>query len=196
MAEIKSTMDLVMERAARIGKASSEELHQEEARKKGIQLAVAFMEGQNDDLFAKVKEQEQASQLSVMKGVGETMLRNIILPRDEMQQERAKKAVEGFNELDGGRGVSAICNEVLNILDGYLQHREQLKGQLEEQIKMHYEQLMAQQEQMQQSGMQIDPAQQPKFQEEWNRVETELNSQYGNALDQLKLQIGQRLGIA
>lgn len=195
MAEIKSTMDLVMERAARIGKASSEEVRQEEAHRKGIQFAVEFMEGKSEEMLAKIQEQEKVCQIPVMKGIGETLLRNITLPRDEVQQERAKKAVEGLQKLDGGSGIGAICSEIGKILDGYLQHREQLKGQLEEQIKLHYEQLMAQQAQMQQAGMPIDQLQQPKFQEEWNRVETELNSQYGNALDQLKLQISQRLGI-
>lgn len=196
MAEIKSTMDLVMERAARIGKASSEEVRQEEAHRKGIQFAVEFMEGKSEEMLAKIQEQEKVCQIPVMKGIGETLLRNITLPRDEVQQERAKKAVEGLQKLDGGSGIGAICSEIGKILDGYLQHREQLKGQLEEQIKLHYEQLMAQQAQMQQAGMPIDQLQQPKFQEEWNRVETELNSQYGNALDQLKLQISQRLGIS
>lgn len=189
-------MDLVMERAAKIGKASSEELRQDEAQKKGIQYAVGFMEGKTDGLLARLQEEDQSCQISVLKGMADTMLRNVVLPRDEIQQERAKKAVAGLQELDGGRGIGAICGEIATILDGYLQHREQLKGQLEEQIKMHYEQLMAQQAQMQQAGMQVDPAQQPKFQEEWNRVETELNSQYGKALDQLKVQICQRLGIA
>ncbi|NOQ45619.1 MAG: hypothetical protein GQ559_02945, partial [Desulfobulbaceae bacterium] len=43
MAEIKSTMDLVMERAARMGMATSEELQQEEARKTGMQLTAAYL---------------------------------------------------------------------------------------------------------------------------------------------------------
>lgn len=196
MAEIKSTMDLVMERASRIGKASTEELRQEEARKKGVQLAVEYMEGKAENLLAELQSHEKDTQVYVLKGMAETILRNIFLPRDEIQQERTAKAVDGLKTLDGGGGIGAICTEVTNILGGYLQHREQLRGQLEEQIKMHYESLMAQQQGMQQAGMQPDPNQQPKFQEEWNRVETELNSQYGNALEQLKLQINQRLGMA
>ena len=196
MAEIKSTMDLVMERAAQIGKASSEELRREDARKNGVQLAVEYMEGKSEDLLAELKGHDHDIQVMVLKGMAETILRNIFLPRDEMQQERTAKAIAGLKSLDSGGGVGAICDEVTNILGGYLQHREQLRGQLEEQIKMHYESLMAQQPEMQRAGAQLDPSQQPKFQEEWNRVETELNSQYGNALEKLKLQLNQRLGIA
>ena len=99
MAEIKSTMDLVMERAARIGKASSEEVRLEEARKKGIQLAVEYLDGSLHDPLEAVRGQENTLQIPVLKGMAETMLRNIFLPRDEIQQERAEKAVNGFLSL-------------------------------------------------------------------------------------------------
>ncbi len=54
MAEIKSTMDLVMERAARIGKASSVDLQQDEARKKGMQLTAGYLEGSFNSLVEKM----------------------------------------------------------------------------------------------------------------------------------------------
>ncbi len=196
MAEIKSTMDLVMERAARMGKASSEELRQEEARAKGIQLAVEYLDGTMQNPLEAVKRQEGAVQLQVFQGMGETMLRNIFLPRDEIQQARAEKAVMGVMSLEAGSGeVAAICRELTNILGGYMQHREQLRGQLEEQINVQYEKQLSRQPEMQRAGGRMNAAMQPKFQEEWRRVEAELNSQYNKALEQLKLQVRQRLGL-
>ena len=196
MAEIKSTMDLVMERAARIGKASNEELRLEEAGKKGIHLAVEYLDGKLQDPLEALKGLENNMQVSVLRGMVETMLRNIFLPRDELQQERTERAVKGVMSLEGGSGeIASICGELTNILGRYMQHREQLRGQLEEQVKLQYENLMAQQPEVQRGGIRLDPTQQPRFKEEWNRVETELNSQYNKALDQLKGQITQRLGI-
>jgi hypothetical protein len=196
MAEIKSTMDLVMERAARIGKASGEELRQEEAGKKGVQLAVEFMDGTLQDPIAALRKEDSSLQLHVLRGMGQTMLRNIFLPRDTIQQERAEKAVRGLMGLEAGSGeIAAICRELTNILEGYLQHREQLQNQLEEQVKKQYETMLAQQQEMQRAGGRIDMTLQPKFQEEWRRVEAELNHQYSRTLDQLKHQISQRLGI-
>jgi len=196
MAEIKSTMDLVMERAARIGKASSEELRQEEAQKKGVHLAVAYLEGTLQDPMAELRQVDSAIQLPVLRGIGQTLLRNIFLPLDDIQLQRAEKAVRGVMSLEAGSGeIAAICREVTNILGGYREHHEQLRGQLEEQIKMQYENLLAQQQEMQRAGGRVDPTLQPKFQEEWRRVESELNKQYSRALDQLKQQICQRLGI-
>ena len=196
MAEIKSTMDLVMERAARFGKASREELQQDEARKKGIQLAVDFLEGRLDKVSAAVAGTEPAMQMAVRQGAAEGLLRNIFLPREPAQRARIDRAAQGIIELSSGAGdVVSICREIQNILAGYTQHGEQLKGQLEEQIRMQYEHLLAQQQGMPREKVKIDPTLQPKFKEEWGRIEAELNSQYGKALQQMKAELGPRLGL-
>ncbi|MHB8788541.1 MAG: DUF6657 family protein [Desulfobulbaceae bacterium] len=196
MAEIKSTMDLVMERAARIGKASREELQQDDAKKKGILLAVDFLEDRNDNLIDAIAAFASAMQMAVRQGTAEGLLRNIFLPRDEAQRARTDKAVHGIIDLSGSAGdVLSICREVQNLLAGYTQHGEELRRQLEEQIRMQYEHLLAQQKGMQQDKIKIDPTQQPKFKEEWSRIEGELNSQYGKALQQLKAELEQRLGL-
>ena len=196
MAEIKSTMDLVMERAARFGKASREELQQDEARKKGIQVAVDFLEGRLDKVSAAVTGTEPAMQMAVRQGAAEGLLRNIFLPREPAQRARIDRAAQGIIELSSGAGdVVSICREIQNILAGYTQHGEQLKGQLEEQIRMQYEHLLAQQQGMPREKVKIDPTLQPKFKEEWGRIEAELNSQYGKALQQMKAELGPRLGL-
>ena len=196
MAEIKSTMDLVMERAARIGKASSEDLQKDDARKKGMQQTAEYLEGNLPSLVEKIKNEKKEVQEAVRMGMAESLLRNIILPRDDLQQKRAEKASNGIVELAGGAGdVASICQELQQILKGYTQHREELRGQLEEQIKMQYQQLLAQQAGSTGSEFNIDPAMQPKFREEWDRIEVELTSRYNEALDQHKTQLKQRLGL-
>ena len=196
MAEIKSTMDLVMERAARFGKASREELQLDEAKKKGVQLAVDFLEERLGGLFDAIAGEEPAMQTALRQGAAESLLRNIFLPRDEAQLPRIDRAVQGIIELSQGAGdVRSICRETQNILNGYRQHVEELRKQLEEQIRIQYEHLLAQQKGMQREDIRIDPTLQPKFKEEWSRIESELNSQYGRALQQLKTELGQRLGV-
>jgi hypothetical protein len=195
MAEIKSTMDLVMERAARIGKASREELQQEETRKKGMLLAVDFLEGRLDDLIQAIGGQEKADAV-LRQGAAESLLRNIFLPRDEVQRKRVDQAIQGAADLSGGaRDTVAICREMQGLFDGYTRHREQIHGQLEEQIRMQYEQLLARQQGIRGEQAKIDPTLQPKFQEEWSRIEGELVNQYNTAIEQLKMQLKQRLGL-
>ncbi|MBW1751213.1 MAG: hypothetical protein JRJ37_11075 [Deltaproteobacteria bacterium] len=195
MAEIRSTMDLVMERAARMGKASADELEQEDIRKQGMKLAAEFLDSKIDNLMNSLAELPGEKQMAVRQGMVEVLLRNIFLPRDETAKERTDRAAKGIVELGGGAGdLSSICAEMQHILGQYNQHREQLKTQLEEQVKVQYEQLLAQQR----GGMPGESANpelalQAKIKEEWTRLETELSDQYNQALEQHKSTLKERL---
>jgi hypothetical protein len=193
MAEIKSTMELVMERAARMGKASNEELQQEEVRKSGMRLAADFLDGKVDSLMTTLAEQPEEQQVSTRSGMVDTLLRNIFLHRDEQGKERTEKATQGIREISGNAGeVGNICVEMQNILGQYNQHREQLHQQLEEQIRMQYDQMLAQQGGMQ-GGAQLEQALEAKVNEELGRMEAELTDQYNQALEQYKGAIRERL---
>ena len=195
MTEIRSTMDLVLERAARMGKASADELEQEDIRKQGMKLAAEFLDSKLDNLMNSLSELPGKKQMAVRQGMVEVLLRNIFLPRDEVAKERTDRAAAGIVELGGGAGdLNSICAEMQHILGQYNQHREQLKTQLEEQVKVQYEQLLAQQR----GGMPGESANpelalQAKVKEEWARLETELSDQYNQALEQHKSTLKERL---
>ena len=195
MAEIKSTLDMVMERAARIGTASKEDLNHEEATKKGMRLAASYLRGEEVSLQRALQEESDANKRFVQQGIVQTMLRNIVLPRKTDQQELAEKAMHGLVEMVGQAGgeLLQVFGELKKIVDQYLQHREQLRDQLKAQFTQQME--MMQQSLAQQTGvsMKLDPAQHPKFQEEWQRIQTELNDQYGRALEHYKKLVEQHL---
>ncbi len=196
MAEIKSTMELVLERAARMGKASSEEIARDEAKKTGMQLIAAYLDGKGNSPSELLSRQDPQQQQAVRRGMVEALLRNIFLPRDEHARKRTEQATRGLIDLAGGAGdIVSICQEMQHVIGQYQQHRDQLKSQLEEQMRMQYEQLLAQQMGGQAEGMQIDPTTQPKFQEEWARVEAELDDQYNQALAQYREHLQQRLAL-
>lgn len=194
MAEIKSTLDMVMERAARMGAASKEEISQEDAVKKGMRLAAAFLRGEEVNLSQALTQQNEKEQRFVRKGVVQTLMRNIVLPRENEQQELAEKAMHGLVEVSQSSGeMLRVLGDMKKILDQYLQHRIQLRDQLESQFSQQME--MMEQNLAQQTGvaMKLEPSQHPKFQEEWQRVQTELNDQYGRALEQYKGMVEQHL---
>ncbi len=83
MAGIKSTMDLVMERAARMGIATPDEIRREEDQKTGMQLTAAYLNGQQASLAAVLAEQDGARREPVRRGMLESLLRNVFLPREE-----------------------------------------------------------------------------------------------------------------
>ncbi|XOF35228.1 MAG: hypothetical protein ACL93V_08065 [Candidatus Electrothrix sp. YB6] len=195
MAEIKSTLELVMERAARMSKASNDELQQEDERRLGMKLAADFLDDKADSLSAALAEQPGEQQMTIRCGMVETLLRNIFLYRDELGKERTDKAVNGLLEISGNAGdVCSICSELQHILGQYNQHRDQLRQQLEDQIRMQYEHVLAQQAaELQASGVNPEHALAAKVNEELGRMETELSDRYNEALEQHKENIRARL---
>ena len=183
-----------MERAARMGRASDDELQQEDQSKEGMKLAANFLDEKIESLMTALAEQPEKKQMGIRSGMVDTLLRNIFLHRDEMGKERTEKAAQGIREISGDAGeVGSICAEMQNILGQYNQHREQLHQQLEEQMRMQYEQIMAQQDQQQPGGPNLEQALQAKVDEELGKMEAELADQYNQALEQYKGAIRERL---
>ncbi|MDH3346891.1 MAG: hypothetical protein OEM02_02145 [Desulfobulbaceae bacterium] len=197
MAEIKSTLELVLERAARMGKASQKDMESEEAEKKGMRFAAEFLDKKSDDITALLDTEQGEIQMKCRSGMVTGLIRNIYLARDEIQRERIKRALQGITDLSGqGGDIAAICGELENIIGQYEQHRQQVREQVENQFRMQVEQLLAQQgAQSQGNSADIDPTMHPKFAEEWTRVEGDLNSQYNTVLEQHKSQLKLRFGI-
>ncbi|HIJ89270.1 MAG: hypothetical protein OEV89_00240 [Desulfobulbaceae bacterium] len=195
MAEIKSTMDMVLERAARMAAGAGEGNYlAEEQLKEGMRLGAAYMRGEGPGLGERLGALSPDEKGPVLKGAVQAMLRNIFLAREAEKQELADKAMHGLVEIGQGDGeLLQILAEMKKILDGYRQHGEQLKEQLEAQFSQ--QMAMMEQNLAKQTGraMKLQPAQHPKFQEEWARIQGQLNEQYGQALKQLKDLVEQHL---
>lgn len=196
MGEIKSTMELVMERAAKMGKASHDEIKHYEAIKKGMRLVADFFNGNGDSLSNLHADHPQEEQEAVRQGMIEGLLRNVFLPRDQGGEKRIEQAVCGLIDLAGG-DIASLCREMEEVIGQYTQHRQQLREQLEEQVRIQYEQqLKARQGGQGAGGAAIPPDMHPKFQEEWIRLEQELNSQYRQTLDQYRQEIRMKMGVS
>ncbi len=194
MAEIKSTMELVLERAARIGKATSDEMQHETNVKTGMQITAEYLNEKIPSLKEALNSQDKDIQPAIRKGMLTSLLRNIFLPREEEGTARVNLTLKGIQDLGDTADLGAVCGEIQNISGQYGQHRKQLYEQLKEQMRMQLEQLIAQQTGMPPDGLNIDPTTEPKFKEEWGKIETELDGQYGRALEQYKDQLNQIIG--
>lgn len=193
MAEIKSTMEMVMERAARMSKRSDGPSKDVNFEQEGMRLAADYLDGQVDQLGTLLMEQPKEKQLSIRKGMFQTLLRNITLPRDETLVARSEKAIQGLLQLDSSGSTSGVCQEIGQILGQYNQHKDQVKQQLEEAIRGQLQQQLAQQGQQVSDPMSINPAMHPKYREEMARATSDLNNQYNQALEERKESIRQRL---
>ncbi len=193
MAEIKSTMELVMERLAAMDSAAApDELLADEKKKEGMRLAASFLRGEEVSLIAPLAEQSEAVKKYLRAGLVESLLRNIFLPRDEDQQALAERAMLGLLTVaHDDEELVAVFGELKAVLVRYPEHREQLRQQLQEQFAQHLQQMP----QTAGKGGQMQPEQHPKYQEEWQRATGDLDNQYGRALAQYKELVQKRLTL-
>ena len=194
MAEIKSTLEMVMERAAKMGMATKEEIKAGETKHEGMKHAALFLREEGADLGKVLMEQPPEEQTVIRNGMVSTLLRNIVLPREAEQQKNSEKALQGLLQVSQGDSeLAATFGDMKSIVERYIEHRNQLRKQLEDQFA---QQMQAMEQNLaNQTGMQtkLAPSQHPKFQEEWMKLQTELDGQYGKAIDQYKGLIEQRL---
>ena len=193
MAEIKSTLEKVMERAASMGRASQEEIQSEERVKEGMRMAADYLQGKEVD-FSGILEATGVSAL-VKKGLVQVFLRNITLPRDD-EGQRAEKAMQGLLELAKGSGdLVSVFRDMKGILEHYQQHKKEIHQQVEDAFRQQMEQALTQQTGQKGQGMKVDPRMHPKFQEEWSKVKADLDGQYNQVLQQHKELVAQRFSV-
>lgn len=196
MAEIRSTMDMVMERAARLA-AEADEVSADDAYvNEGMRMAAAYLSGEGANLLEQLKNKAPEGQMAIRGGMARTLLRNIVLPRDEQVSEQSLLSLKGLQDLSGNSSdIVTICSELKQILEQYGQHREQVKQQFDESILNQLKMQLQQQGLAVDEEMALNPTMHPQYQEEWSKASAELNNQYNEALDQRKELIGQRFVI-
>ena len=188
MAEIRSTMEMVLERAARLEAEAGDSLSNEEKSQDGMRMAAQYMRGEEVD-FKEIFSKPEEERALMAQGASTVFMRNVTLPREEEDQAVAGQAMMGMLQLVQDPQLQAVLDEIKKILSQYLQHKDQLRGQIEEQ----FAQQMGMMEQQTGSQVKLEPDQHPKFAEEWQKVMVQLNEKYGNALDQHKAYIQQLL---
>ncbi|MBU1232722.1 MAG: hypothetical protein KKI15_20260 [Proteobacteria bacterium] len=193
MAEIRSTLDMVMERAARMAARAEDIPADQEIEQKGMRLVAEFLGGKTSGRLAELLQQEAPSeQMAVRKGMVKALIRNIILPRDESLMPGSLTAIAGLLDLaDPTNEVTEVCAELKQILEQYSQHKAEIKQQLEDAMRTQLAQKL-QQQGISTDQTAIDPTLHPQFREEWARAKTDLNAQYTQALDQRKEILQQR----
>jgi len=200
MAQIKSTLEMVLARADRLCAEASDSFN-DDMLQRGMKLGASLLNGEAVDFAAALNELSPLETTQFCQGLLRTFFRYIALPRQDGQPwegalhgilEMAKVLPSAAVNMDQLVGLLA---EIRSILGRYLQHRQQLEKQLEENFAMqtaHLQQTMAQQTGMK---MKLTPRQHPKFNEEWQRVQAQLNDQYLSALEQYKSAITNYFGF-
>jgi len=192
MADIKSALEIALEKIEKLGKSTDEERLKWKYVPEGEKLAARYLK-QDCNLVVELSQYEEAARRYVVEGAGDILIRNIDLPKDDLANKNNRRVMDGFKNLkDDKVAVENVYSKMRRIFTHYTEQGEQQRKQAYESLKAEYEAKMQQAVQQQLGSLmrvRIDVEKQPQFQEEWRKLQVQLNSQYFRHLDEYKQEL-------
>lgn len=190
MAEIRSSLEIALERASRLGSIDKEEVERERLRDEGKRIAASFLANADGKLIDAFKGYSPQAIALVMDGAMEILSRNISLPRDKMQWKDIDRAMEGVLQLKG-----SLAKGLLEYIKEHLQAYDETKSQYLQQVKAQFQAKLSgmQHAVAKQYGMgmaaNLDVEMLPEFQNEWSKISAEIDEHFRQQLNQAKEQL-------
>jgi hypothetical protein len=193
MGDIKSAAEIAREKLAKIDAPTEAERLKWKYGPEGEKLAARYLKEDAVVLAAEIKKFDDKARQFVSATISDILLRNIGLPRTETARKTNKKAMDGLNLLKNDKkAVDNVFNRLRHILDHYVQEGAKQKQQAYESLKADFE-AKVQQAIRQKTGtnakVKIDIEKQPQFQEEWQRLQAQMEAQYVNLMEDYKKEL-------
>jgi len=192
MGEIKSAAEIAREKIEKLGEVTEEERLKWKYVPEGEKLAARYMKG-DCNLVTELNKYEEKARKYATESASDILIRNINLPKNDIAEKTNKKAMEGLKTVKSDKvAVENVFSKIRHVLDHYVQQGEQQKKQAYDSLKAEFE-AKVQQAIKQQIGvdaqMKIDVERQPQFQEEWLKLQAQLDAQYLGLLDEYKQEL-------
>jgi hypothetical protein len=190
VAEIKSALELALEKAEQYGRASKEDLRQDKFKEQGRQWAVQFLKEEEVDLEKELAALAPEGQASARLAMKEVFLRNVTLPKEETLDPRLLRALDGVMLTAANqKAMARLKQEVDQLLQQFLMSRnsayQQLKNSFMQTLGNYTRALEAQM----QSKVSLEVENLPEFQQEWRKFEINLTTQFEPVLENRKQQM-------
>jgi hypothetical protein len=192
MGVIKTAAEIAKEKLEKIGEPTEEERLKWKYGPEGEKLAARYLK-EDVNLVNELNKVEEKARKIIIANVNDILLRNINLPRNEATRKTNKKAMDGLKVLKKDKvAVENVFSRIRHVLDHYVQEGAKQKKQAYESLKAEFEEKI-QEAVRQQTGvnakMNIDVERQPQFQEEWQRLQAQMEAQYAKLLDDYKKEL-------
>ncbi len=192
MGEIKSAIEIAMEKAKGLGEASDEERLKWKYVPEGERLAARYLK-QDCNLVVELSQYDDKIKKYVIQGVAGILIRNINLSKSDLAKRANRRAMEGLKIVKSDKArVENVYTKLRRIFEHYVGQGGQQRKQAYESLKIEFEARIKQAIQQQLGsfvGIRIDVERQPQFQEEWRKLLTQLDSQYVKLLDEYKQEL-------
>ena len=192
MGIIKSAAEIAREKLEALDDVTEEERLTWKYLPEGEKLAARYIK-EDCDLAAELSKHEEKIRDYVVRGMTDILMRNISLPRNDVLRKTNKKAMDGLKAIKRDKvAVENVFSKVRRIFNHYTEQGEQQRRQAYESLKSEFEARLQQAVQQQLgsvAGIKLDVEGQPQFQEEWRKLQTQLDSQYLNLLGEYKREL-------
>jgi len=189
MGDMKSAHDIAMEKLEKLGEPTDEERLKWKYVPEGEKLAARYLE-EDCDVATELSKYEEKVKGYIVEGAGEILVRNISLPKDDSARKSNKRAMDGLKAIKSDKvGVENVYSSIRRLFNHYIEQGEQQRKQAYGALKADFEAKVQQAVQQQLgtiAGFNIDVEKQPQFQEEWRKLEAQLDLQYIKLLDEYK----------
>ena len=192
MAEMKSAWERAMERVEGLGKATDTERLQWKYVPEGEALAVGLLK-EDRNLVAELARYEESARQYVVQGAQQVLLKNIDLPKNDFVKKNTRKAMDSLKTLKKDKTpVENIYSKMRRIFSHYEQEGAQQRRQAFEALKQDFQAKLAQAVRQQYgttAAPNVNVETHPQFQEEWRRIQVQLDSQYYRLLEEFKQEL-------
>lgn len=187
MGDIKSAFEIAMEKVNKMSEPTEEERLQWKYNPEGEKLAGRYLK-EKVNLLAELNNYDKNAKKYIIRGASGVLARNISLPKNDFTRQNNKKVMDGLKLLKTDKAaVENIFSKLRYIFTHYAEQGEEQKKRAYAALKEELGEKMRQALQQQlgtTSGAKIDVEKQPQFQQEWRKIQTQIDNQYISHLNE------------
>ncbi|MEE8413643.1 MAG: hypothetical protein V3R96_03740 [Dehalococcoidales bacterium] len=189
---IKSARQIALEKVEQLGEATEEERLKWKYLPQGESLAARYLK-EDCNLLAELGQYEENVKKHVIAGAAGILVRNISMPKNDLAKKNNRKSMDGLKHLKNDKvSVENVYSKIRQLFSHYAEQGEQQKQEAYQSLKADMETKIQQAMQQQMSplmGTRINVEQQPQFQQEWRKIQTQLDSAYLTHLNDYKREL-------
>jgi hypothetical protein len=187
MGEIKSAFEIAMEKVNRMSEPTEEERLEWKYVPEGEKLAGRYLK-EKINLLAELNDYDETVRKYVVRGASAILARNIAMPKNDHIKQTNKKAMDGLKIVKTDKvAVENVYSKIRYLFNHYAEQGEAQKKQAYESLKQELGERIRQALQQQMNpmmGAEIDVERQPQFQQEWRKIQMQLETQYTSHLNE------------
>lgn len=192
MSDIKSALEIAMEKIEKLGEATEEERLKWKYVPQGEQLATRYLK-ENCNLVAELSQYQENVRKYIAEGAAEILIRNIDLPKHDTAKKNNRRVMDGLKTLKSDKvGVENVYSRIRHLFNHYTEQGEQQRQQAYQSLKTEFEAKVQQAIQQQLGSLMrvnVDVEKQPQFQQEWRKIQHQLDSQYLTLLSEYQREL-------